>query len=90
MFIGLRSYLTQSLYRKLAVLENFYLEENNTYIRVQNMVYTIFYVDESVLFPYNFSESFLKELFVEMGCLKISYMEIKILSASHSARNQQF
>lgn len=48
-----------------------------------------FYANMSVLFPYNFSESFLEELFVEMGYLKIMCVKIKILSASHSVGNQQ-
>lgn len=70
-------------------LRIFYLEEDDTYVSVKIWYIPCLYADESVLFPYNFNESFLKELFVEMACLKINYVKIKILSASHSARNQQ-
>lgn len=50
----LGTYLTLQLCKELVVLKNC-LEVNTAYVRVQNIVCTIFYADESVLFLYNFN-----------------------------------
>jgi hypothetical protein len=55
------------------IFENFGLKETNSYLRVQNIVCSL-YADESVLFPFNFDELFPQELSVEMSYLKVNYV----------------